>query len=283
MDSVTATEARGFHWLVPEPPSNSFMGLARHIAGAGIAGLFTGVLVGGVGGRLFMRIAGAAAPDRVQGFGTEAGFTVGEVTFGGSLALVIFIGVFTGIAGAILYVVFTPWIAWAKHWRGALFGVVLFGVASATSDIMNPDNFDFSILENPVLLVSLIAFLFLSFGLAIDVAFRYLDERLPGSADNWGGVAPVYVTLTLLGLVALIPIVGSTVDDSICDCGPPVVASWSVVVAAIGTAMWWATALFGRLPGWSRAVAVAFGYTGLVGALLFGLARAAADAFEIIG
>jgi hypothetical protein len=229
-----------------------------------------------------MRIAGAAASDRVQGFGTEAGFTVGEVTFGGTVALVIFIGLLTGIVGAVLYVIFTPWIAWASRWRGVLFGVLLFAVSSATSDVMNPDNIDFFILKNPILLVLLIVVLFLAFGLVIDGAFRYLDKRLPGPADNWGGVAPVYISLTVLGFLALIPFVASFGTDSFCDCEPPVVASLSAAVAAIGTAIWWATAIFKRLPGWSRMVAAAFGYTGLAGALFFGLARALSDAIEII-
>jgi hypothetical protein len=218
----------------------------------------------------------------VQGFGTEAGFTVGEVTFGGTVALVIFIGLLTGIVGAVLYVIFTPWIAWASRWRGVLFGVMLFAVSSATSDVMNPDNIDFLILKNPILLVLLIVVLFLAFGLVIDGAFRYLDKRLPGPADNWGGVAPVYISLTVLGFLALIPFVASFGTDSFCDCEPPVVASLSAAVAAIGTAIWWATAIFKRLPGWSRMVAAAFGYTGLAGALFFGLARALSDAIEII-
>jgi len=258
------------------------MGLARHIAIAGMAGIFAGIVVGGIGGRLFMRIAGAAASDRVQGFGTEAGFTVGEVTIGGTLALVIFIGVLTGVVGAVLYIIFMPWIAWAGRWRGVPFGALLFAVASATSDVMNPDNIDFFILKNPILLVSLIVLLFLGYGLVLDSAFRFLGSRLPGQADSWGGVAPVYVSLTVLGVLALIPFVASFGTDSLCDCEPPVAASLSVVVAAIGTATWWATALFAGLPRWTRAAAAVVGYTGLAGAFIFGLARALSDAVEII-
>ena len=282
MDPVALTAAREPRSILPEPPSDSFMGLARHIAIAGVAGLSAGIVVGGIGGRVFMRIAGAAASDRVQGFGTEAGFRVGEVTVGGTLALVIFIGLLTGVVGAVLYVIFTPWIAWAGRWRGVLFGSLLFAVASATSDVMNPDNIDFFILKNPILLVSLIVLLFLGFGLVIESAFRFLDGRLPGEADSWGGVAPVYVSLTVLGVLALIPFVASFGTDSLCDCEPPVGASLSVVVAAIGTATWWATALFADLPRWPRTVAAVFGYAGLVGAVVFGLVRALSDAVEII-
>jgi len=93
-----------------EPAFRSLFGLVRHIAIGGIAGLVTGIAVGGGGGRLFMRIAGAAARDAAQGARTEAGFTVGEVTFGGTVALIVFIGVVVGVVGAALYLIFRPWL-----------------------------------------------------------------------------------------------------------------------------------------------------------------------------
>lgn len=282
MDTAAITAPRDSRSILPDPPADSLMGLARHIAIGGISGLFAGVLVGGVGGRLFMRIAGAAASERAQGLGTEAGFTVGEVTVGGTVALVVFVGLFTGIVGAVLYLTFLPWVSWGGRWRGGVFGVLLFAVASATSDVMNPDNIDFFILKNSFLLVSLIALLFLAFGAVIDGAFRYLDGRMPGSAENWGGIAPVYISFTVLGVLALIPFVASFGTDSICDCEPPVLASVSVVVSAIGTAVWWASALLTDLPRWSRTVAAVFGYSGLAGAFMFGLGRAISDAIEII-
>ena len=114
----TSTAVRRF---VPEPPFSSLRGLARYVAIAGLAGLIAGFLVGGIGGRLFMRIAGAAAPDRAQGAGTEAGFTVGEVTAEGTIGLIVFIGIFVGVIGAVVYVVSIPWLSWAGRWRGLLF------------------------------------------------------------------------------------------------------------------------------------------------------------------
>ena len=161
--------------ILPEPAFRSVFGLVRHIAIGGIAGLVTGIVVGGGGGRLFMRIAGAAARDAAQGATTEAGFTVGEVTFGGTVALIVFVGVFVGVVGAALYLIFRPWLSWTGRWRGVAVGVVLFAAGSATSDVMNPDNFDFLILGNSLLLVALIASLFLAFGFMIDAVFGFLD------------------------------------------------------------------------------------------------------------
>ena len=54
--------------------------VSREIAVIGIAGAIVGVLVGGLGSRIFMRIAGAVAPDAMQGATTEAGARIGEIT-----------------------------------------------------------------------------------------------------------------------------------------------------------------------------------------------------------
>jgi hypothetical protein len=283
VESTAVMRDEGAGRLVPEPPFDTVVGLARQVAISGLAGLFTGILVGGIGGRLFMRLAGAAASGAAQGRGTEAGFTVGEVTLGGSLALVIFIGIFTGIAGAILFVVFAPWLSWARHWRGFLFGVVLFGAASATSDIMNPDNIDFRILKNPVLLVSAIFVLFLVFGLVMDSSFRFLDRRLPRTEGRGGIIAAPYVTLALVGLLVFVVFMPLFFTEGACDCEPPVFASSSIVLAGLGTVLWWATALFSSIPTASRRVAAVLGYAGLAGVLAFGLFRAFSDAIEIIG
>jgi hypothetical protein len=268
--------------VVPEPSFVSWAGLARNVALSGIAGLFTGILVGGVGGRLFMRLAGAVAPQVAQGRDTEAGFTVGEVTFGGTLGLVVFIGIFTGIVGAILYVVFSPWLSWARRWRGVLFGVILFAIGSATSDIMNPDNIDFSILKNPVLLVAAIFLLFLAFGIVMDAAFRFLDQRMPRAEGSGASINAPYILITLVGLLAFVAIFPALFTEEFCDCDPPVAATLAMVLTGIGTLVWWATALFSWMPGWSLRVAAVLGYLGIAGVLVFGLLRAVADAVDII-
>jgi hypothetical protein len=269
--------------VVPEPSFDSLVGLARNVALTGIAGLFTGILVGGIGGRLFMRLAGAAAPEAAQGRGTEAGFTVGEVTVGGTIALVIFVGLFTGIVGAIFFAVFSPWLSWARKWRGAMFGVVLFAIGSATSDIMNPDNIDFRILENPVLLVSAIFLMFVAFGVCIDAVFRFLDHRMPRVEGRNASIWAPYVLIAIVGLLTFIAVFPALFTDSLCDCDPPIVATLAMVLSVIGTLVWWAAALFTRMPAWSRGAAAVLGYAGLLGVLFFGLLRAMSDAIDIIG
>ena len=258
-------------------PFDSLTGLARHISVAGIAGLIAGLLVGGLGGRLFMRIAGAANPG-ARGRTTEAGFTVGHITLEGTIGLVLFTGLLVGVGGAVLYTIFRPWLHRAGRWRGVAFGVLLFAVGSATSDILNPDNVDFRILGNGVLLVSMIFVLFVGFGVVIDWLFRVLDRRLPAADRPPARLVYPFLALNGLGLAALfIPF--SLFSEQACNCDPPLIASVSVVVAAGGTAMWWWNGLRGRRNSVADRV---LGLGGLGGATIFGLIRAISDAVAVI-
>jgi hypothetical protein len=253
------------------------LGLARHVSVAGIAGVITGWLVGGVGGRLFMRIAGAANPG-ARGRTTEAGFTVGRITADGTLSLVLFVGLFVGVGGAVLYVIFRPWLSAVGKWRGVAFGLLLFGIGSATSDVLNPDNIDFAILGNQGLLVGMVFALFVGFGALIDWLFGVLDRRLPAADHPPARV--VYPALALLGLVlAALFVPFALFSEQACNCEPPIGASWSVVVTAAGTVVWWWSGLCATR---SMSLARGLGLGGLGGALVFGLIRAISDAVEII-
>jgi hypothetical protein len=239
-----------------------------------MAGLAAGVLAGGVGARVMMRIAGAAGGS--QGFRTEAGFRIGEVSVIGSIFFVIFIGIFMGIVGSILYVVFRPWLEWAGPWRGLAFGVVLFAIGSASSDAMNPDNRDFFLLDRDVLNVGLIVALFLVFGVTMEMLHRRMDERV----GQDGGESAIYVGMGVLGAAIGLPILASTMfTDGGCHCGPPIWAGVFTVVAGLGTLAWW---MSGRDQRWRRPAHL-LGWTGLIGATAFGLVRAISDAAEIIG
>ncbi|HZD16891.1 MAG TPA: hypothetical protein VE669_01995 [Actinomycetota bacterium] len=262
------------------PPFRTILGLARYLTVCGIAGIVAGIVVGGAGGRLFMRIAGAAGGERAAGATTEAGFTVGEITLEGTLGLIVFVGIFAGIVGAALYVVFRPWLSWAGRWRGVAFGIVLFAVGSATSDVLNPDNFDFVLLGNEALIVAMIVALFVGFGALVDPVARWLDGRLSQVGRkpiSSGWYAPVAILGVVLGTAALAT---SMFTRGTCDCDPPIVASIFIAVAAAGTLAWLASAFSGsaRLPPIARVL----GFVGLAGATAAGLVRAIGDAVLIL-
>lgn len=280
--AATSASRRGSPWA-SAAPFVSWFGLFRHVAIGGLAGLAAGVLVGGIGSRLFMRIAGAASGARGFGRTTEAGFTVGEVTFGGTLGLVLFVGILSGIVGAGMYLAMQPWLGWARRWSGVAFGVLLFGLTSATSDLMNPDNIDFFILGNGPLLVALIVGLFIGFGVVIEALYRYLDARLPGAEAGRRSAGIVYAVLSAVG-VLLVASLGSAVlggGEGICGCEAPVRASWSFLVVLASTVVLWIGAVT-QLPAWLGRIAIVTGYLGTAGVLVFGLIRAISDAGDII-
>jgi hypothetical protein len=226
-----------------------------------------------------MRIAGALGPEFAQGSTTEAGFTVGEVTLSGTLQLVVFVGIFSGLLGAVHYVVFRPWLGFSGPLRGLTFGLIMFAIGSATSDLLNPDNFDFAILGNSGLLVALVVVLFLLFGVVIDGLYRVMDRRVPPADQAGIGWKIGFGLVTLQGLpvaFGLLPLTLFTTES--CSCDPPLVASIFVLVAALATILW-------LLSGWVASAArpaTLLGYLGLSGALIFGLIRAISDSIEII-
>ena len=256
--------------------------LTRFIATTGLAGLATGILVGGIGSRVFMRIAAAAAADAVQGAVTEADAIVGRITFDGTMAIVVFVGIGAGIMGAILYAIFRPWLGWAGRFRGLAFGLVVFAVTSATSDVLNPDNFDFALLENRALIVSLIVALFLGFGLVMEAVFTRLDRRLPPGDAHHRKARIVYGAITGLGVAIAVLMLGQQLfTRGPCQCDPPILASVFVLVAGTGTLVSWASAL-GERSDRSFAAARLLGMSGLVGTCVFGLWRAGSDAIAVL-
>ncbi len=268
-----------------EAPPDSLASLKRHLLTAGIAGVIAGLVVGGLGGRLFMRIAGATAPDFAQGATTEAGNRVGEITVGGTLSVVLFFGVLTGVVGAVLYVLLRPWLHWAGSLRGFVFGVLLFATTSATSDVLNPDNPDFLILQNELLNVSMIVALFLGYGVMIDGMFGVVARRLPERESRERLPRFLSADLSLGDLVSAAVVVAVLVVVQFtrlgCECDPPIIASAFVAIAGAGTVLWWLVGIRSRT-GRASSIAQIMGFGGLAGAFLFGLVRAISDATEVI-
>lgn len=264
-----------------EAPPGSVGELARHVVTVGLAGLVAGFLVGGLGGRLFMRIVASTASPLVQGATTEAGASIGEITAEGSVGLIMFVGVFSGMIGAFFFATFRPWLQWTGRYLGLAFGVVLIAVGSASSDMLNPDNPDFFLLGNGVFVVSLIFVLFLAFGVVITSAYRQLDKRLPG-ADRAPRVARTYIILGAIGFVLVFD-GGLTVlfGSNVCGCEPPVVAGLFVVLVVMGTLLFWASGISTRFAKMKSAARI-LGFLGLAGAAGFGLARAISDAITVI-
>jgi hypothetical protein len=166
-----------------------------------------------------------------------------------------------------------------------VFGILLFAVASATSDLLNPDNRDFLILQNELLIVSMIAALFLSFGVMIDRMFGVVDRRLPKSENR--GRLPRFLSADvslgdLVGAAAVVAMIVVLQFTRLgCECDPPIAASAFLAIAALGTVLLWVVGIRSRT-GRASSMAQTLGFGGLAGALIFGLIRAVSDAVEVI-
>ena len=175
----------------------------RDIARSGLAGLFSGILVAGIGGRLVMRAAALLVPEAGGRF-TENGNRIGEITLSGTLGLVLGGGLFFGLFGAVVWVVVSPWIPGGPRTRAVLampIAICVTGIA-----LVQARNPDFQVLRHDVTTVVLLLALVALAGLTIAAFDAWLDRRLPGAGASALADA-VYLTLTVAGGVLIFPIV----------------------------------------------------------------------------
>ena len=182
----------------------------RLLGVAELAGLLTGLVVGGVGSRLAMRAAAIATGPRCSALFTENGNRCGEITAEGTGFLLLFGALFFGTAGGLAYLVARPWLGPLGRWRGLVFGGLLLAAAGFT--VIEGDNRDFRLFGSPLLTMAMFAALFPLFGLSFVPLFDRLEGALPPVPPlrpfRWRTL-PGYLLLAggsalgLLGIVAL--------------------------------------------------------------------------------
>lgn len=221
--------------------------VVREMARGGLAGLLVGLVVGGVGGRLLMRVAALLEPE-AAGLRTENGNVIGAITFEGTLALLVFGGLLTGVLIGALWVVIRPWLPRRPLVRGLV--AIPICVAMGTTLLIQDSNPDFLILRrNPVVVGALVGLVALV-GPSMVLAESVLDRLLPavrrrGTALIAYAVIDTLGAFLVLGLVVPLYLLSSMA-----------VAGIAFVVAGIGSVVHWA----GRVraaaePGWLAPVA----------------------------
>jgi hypothetical protein len=199
----------------------------RRIALAVVACGFAGVLVGGIGSRVVMRIAAIAAPE-ARGLLTENGNVVGEFTLVGTIGLLVFAGIASAVAGAGTFVLTDPWLPRRTVARGLVLGGIL--LASFGSAIVDPANADFVLLGERALNVAMFSGLFLAFGLVASGGLAVLDRRVPAAAT----FSPRSWALALLVAVpAILGVIGVAIGFDARLGVPLVVARGSIVLAQV--------------------------------------------------
>lgn len=173
-----------------------------------VAGGAAGVLVGGIGTRIAMRIAAMTARDGAQGLTTEAGATIGRITFEGTAFLVVAVGIGAALVGTAFYLATLPWLPRRRTLRAIAFGcleLVVFGTV-----LLDPANPDFTILGRPLVDVLVLGSLVVLHGVALVILVEPSGRLVSTVArgDRWRArlVAAgtfLAMALTALGAVAL--------------------------------------------------------------------------------
>lgn len=156
--------------------------LGRHLGAASLAGIVAGFLVAGVLGRIAMRVAGFMARPDLVGVATANGNRVGEITFGGTLAIALFVGIPAGIVGAALFASAEPWLRRFRPWHGVAFGLII--LLAAGFVFIDPGNFDFQRFGSAPVNVVTFAALFVAFGGAIAWLFDRVRPAIGGTDGN---------------------------------------------------------------------------------------------------
>lgn len=209
----------------------------RWVAVRGLASALAGFLVLGFGGRLVMFGSRLLHPDAL-GRITENGNRIGEFTLGGSVALILFGGLLSGLIAGVVWALVKEWMS-GRPWVVGLGAVAIGGPLLVRSD--NPD---FVILSGPGLDVFLLVALVFLFGAALAWIDDLFDHRLP-SGTGTGSV--VGYTLVLgIGAPLAIPAFGSYLSREFCFCErPPILTGGFLLAVAATTVTWWALDLRG--------------------------------------
>ncbi len=168
----------------------------RDISRGGIAGLIVGLVVAGLGGRVAMRLAALAVPSATGSF-TENGNRIGDITLGGSLGLIIFVGLLASLFLATIWVTISPWLPGPTIVKGLLAAPI--AVAFGSVALIDSNNPDFVVLRHDPLVVAILLTTVALTGPAMALTDDWLDRRLPAAGASTSRVGTTYALLSTIG------------------------------------------------------------------------------------
>lgn len=173
-----------------------------------VTGLLVGIVVVGLGSRLAMFLLRVTSSDDVLGVTSDDGFTIGQVTLGGTYNLVI-VGAAAGFIGAVAYVAVAPWLIGPTWFRRVTVGLTAGALGGAA--LIHSDGIDFNVLEPLWFAVVLFIALPLATGVALAaVADAVADPDSWTARGRWRWALPlvllavVPVTLAVIAPLALV-------------------------------------------------------------------------------
>ncbi|HEX6674090.1 MAG TPA: hypothetical protein VF486_03565 [Actinomycetes bacterium] len=161
------------------------------------SGAVAGILAAGAGGRLVMRLLAVTAGAGAQGRITEAEEIVGRITIGGTIAFVVFTGLFLGLPSAAGYLLLRRWLP-AGRAAGLAYGALLLVVAGTRLEPLRRGNPDFDLVGPGWLAVAAFTALVVFHGMLVAALAGRLSRAVPLLAARPG---PIAIHLPLLLLV----------------------------------------------------------------------------------
>jgi len=165
---------------------------ARTLWRCSLLGLVVGLVVGGGGSRVAMRIV-ALMNGELTGALTDAGERVGEISAGGTLFL-LFVGSLFGTFGGAAYALLRAWLPRQALLRGLVFGLGLLAFTAFFQGLVDADGVDFELFQPVELSIAMFAALPLLYALAL----TFLADRLAS-----GQFGPLRRSTALAGSAAI--------------------------------------------------------------------------------
>ncbi len=220
------------------------------------AGLLSGAIIGGIGGRLAMFLLRLTSDPLLRGAPTDDGFTIGKFT--GDTFFLVVITAITGLLGGIFYLVIRRWIP--DRLRAIAMGALAAAVGGAI--VIKPEGIDFTLLEPLPLAIALFVLLPALYG----VATSLLTERFLQSAEERSKRRILLILAALLPVLALGPL------------GILVV----ILIFALWSAGWAANQYVPLSAMWRSAPVTWLGRAALIGLFLYAGAALIKDSVEIL-
>jgi hypothetical protein len=182
------------------------------LRGAAVAGTIAGFIAAGIGSRVVMRVIFLFNRES-DGVTTDASATVGDVSAGGTLGLLV-LGSLAGVLGGVFYLGLRRWLPVPTVWRGLAFAVIT--LLTIGQILFDPANVDFQMFEPVLLVVALFTLLFFINGF---ILAPIADRIHPEPAYSAGVVMPrivggIIIIVSLLGFVVMADTVRTMVADS---------------------------------------------------------------------
>lgn len=171
-----------------------------------VAGIPTGVLVAGAGGRLAMFLLRLSSPDSVVGVTSDDGFEIGRFTLGGTYNLLM-LGAVVGVIGAAAYRAVRPWLLGPTWFRRC--SVAAASGAVVGSMLIHADGIDFRLLKPSWFAVGLFVALPAVFGGVIAVVVDRVSARAP--SRGWRPWVPPALLVTAFPLTIVVVAVATVV------------------------------------------------------------------------